>query len=79
MKKYLIPILAMPILLVGCATPRVEVVDSKYPANLLVPCQELQELRGNTLGDLYKYTTNLITLYNECAIRHDSLVQAVEK
>lgn len=65
--------------LVGCTTPQIEVVDSKYPANLLVPCQELQELKGDTLGDLYKYTTNLISLYNECAIRHDSLVKAVEK
>lgn len=78
MKNYLV-IFTVSFLLIGCTTPRVEVVDSKYPANLLVPCEELQELKGNTLGDLYKYTTNLITLYNECAIRHDSLVQAVEK
>jgi len=75
----ILTLLAIPILLVGCATPQVEVVDSKYPANLLVPCQELRELRGDSLGDLYKYTTDLITLYNECAIRHDSLVEAVKK
>mgnify|MGYP006451952249 FL=1 len=72
-------IFTIPLFLLGCATPNVEVVDSKYPANLLVSCQELPQLKGNSLGDLYKYTTNLITLYNECAIRHDSLVKAVEK
>jgi len=68
----------LPLLLVGCtATPKVP--DYKFPANLLVPCEELPPLNGNTLGDLYEYTVEIATLYNTCAVRHDALSKAVKK
>lgn len=76
----ILTVLFMSTLLIGCASvdiPRVP--DYQIPANLIVKCEELPEMRGDTLGDLYKYTIEIITLYNVCATRHDSLAKAVTK
>ena len=74
----ILAVILLPLLLVGCAvSPKVP--DYKFPANLLVPCEELPPLDGDTLGDLYEYTVEIATLYNICAVRHDALSKAVNK
>jgi len=74
----ILAVILLPLLLVGCAvSPKVP--DYKFPANLLVPCEELPPLDGDTLGDLYEYTVEIATLYNICAVRHDALSKAANK
>lgn len=65
--------------LVGCSVPGPKVPEYQFPANLTVPCEDLPPMNGNTLGDLYEYTIDIATLYNQCALRHDALSEAVKK
>jgi hypothetical protein len=78
MIKYSVLICSL-FLLGGCATSNVIPLEQKYPANLTVRCEPLPTLKGSTLGDLYKYTIAISTMYNECAVRHDALSEAVTK
>lgn len=66
-------------LLAGCSAIGPKVPDYQFPANLTVPCEDLPPLNGSTLGDLYEYTIDIATLYNQCALRHDALSEAVKK
>ena len=75
--KIVLPILLLA--LVGCATNTPKVPDYQFPANLTTPCDPLPRLTGNTLGDLYEYTIDIATLYNQCAYKHDALSEAVKK
>lgn len=75
----LITLLAALLVLTGCATSMPKVPDYQFPANLTAPCEELPHLRAGSLGDLYKYTIEIATLYNQCAVRHDALSEAVKK
>ena len=75
-------------LLVGCTQlpPAQEPsTQQEFPEAQLVRCDQIpvpdNEETGYanvTLGDLIKYSTGLQTQYNECAIRHDSLVNLIE-
>jgi hypothetical protein len=51
--------------------------------NLLTLCPDLKQLSdGNgivKLGDLVEYNSDLLYQYNDCAIIHDKLVEAVRK
>jgi uncharacterized lipoprotein YmbA len=78
-KSILITAVLFPFFLVGCASTHPTVPTYQVPANLTAPCEELPRMRGDTLGDLYKYTVEVVTLYNQCAMRHDALSQAVKK
>jgi hypothetical protein len=69
----------LSLLLVGCASNTPKVPDYQFPANLTTPCEPLPQLKNGSLGDLYKYTIEIATLYNQCAIRHDALSEAVKK
>ena len=77
MKSFLIALLSLSI--VGCASTEANLPTYQIPANLIAPCQELPRLRAGSLADLYKYTIEIATLYNQCAIRHDALSEAVKK
>jgi uncharacterized lipoprotein YmbA len=77
--KSLILVAALSIVLVGCAAPTPKIPNYQLPANLTTPCEELPPLQNGSLGDLYKYTVEIATLYNQCAIKHDALSQAVKK
>lgn len=77
--KSLTLVLAITFVLAGCATSATKVPDYQFPANLTTPCEELRPLRDGSLGDLYKYTIEIATLYNQCAIKHDALSEAVKK
>jgi len=72
-------IIALSVLLTGCSTIGPKVPEYQFPANLTVPCEDLPPMNGNTLGDLYEYTIEIATLYNQCALRHDALSEAVKK
>jgi uncharacterized lipoprotein YmbA len=66
-------------LLAGCASSTPKVPDYQFPANLTTPCDKLPHIRAGSLADLYKYTIEIATLYNQCAMRHDALSEAVKK
>lgn len=70
-------------MLSGCSTFSQAVPNKTVPtipANLTTPCDSLDVLGDNsTMGDLVKYTVDLMAKYNECAMRHDNLVKATEK
>lgn len=60
--------------------------EIQIPADLLVRCPDLQELRasqeerGVTLGDLYKKSTDeLLAQYIRCAAKDDKLIEAAER
>lgn len=65
----------------ACITlPKQPVPDQPalHPANLLVRCDSLPTIGTKAnLGDVVKYTTDLMKRYNECAIRHDGLIDSV--
>lgn len=84
--KYIVCIAAI-FALSGCdtikkmKTPEVKNEQEQYPANLIIRCPDIpifyQEIVN--MGDLVKYTTNLMDQYNDCAIKHDSLIKIIEK
>lgn len=86
--KYIACVLAV-FALSGCDTvsklikPDVPPKDAQeqYPANLIIRCPDIPILFQETvnMGDLVKYTTNLMDQYNDCAIKHDSLIKIIEK
>lgn len=70
-------LIVLTTLLVGCQTipSRSEV---PVPANLLTRCEGIPNIKDKAnMGDLMKYSVELMRQYNECAIRHDGLVEAV--
>lgn len=75
----LLIIASLSLFVVGCAAPTPKIPDYQIPANLITPCEELPHIRAGSLADLYKYTIEIATLYNQCAIRHDALSEAVKK
>lgn len=86
MNKYIICIAAI-FTLSGCDTikkltaPAVEQQQEQYPANLIIRCPDIPILFKEivNMGDLVTYTTSLMDQYNDCAIKHDSLVKIIEK
>ena len=72
----------MMLLLTGCTTapsvaPQI-LTHPPPPANLTVKCDPISALNvKSTLGDLVKYTIELMTQYNECALRNDSLIDSL--
>lgn len=86
--KYIACVLAV-FALTGCDTitkltkPDMSTKDTQeqYPANLIIRCPDIPILFQETvnMGDLVKYTTNLMDQYNDCAIKHDSLIKIIEK
>jgi hypothetical protein len=72
-------LIVLTTLLVGCQTipPKAEV---PVPANLLTKCERIPNIKDKAnMGDLMTYSVDLMRQYNECAIRHDGLVEAVTK
>lgn len=55
--------------------------EKLFPANLTVRCQKLPSIttKSVNMGDLLEYTTDLMGQYTECAIRHDGLMDIIEK
>lgn len=79
MKSLLIVLSA--IVLSGCdILPRKPDSYVPVPANLLTRCERIPNIKDRAnMGDLMTYSVELMKQYNECAVRHDSLVEAVTK
>jgi hypothetical protein len=67
----------------GCATTIVEkeFVFETLPPQLLQKCEEIAKVQPKemNLGDLVKYTTNLMGVYNDCAVRMDTVIKSSGK
>ena len=79
MKTILIVLTA--VILSGCVSlTKQPPPDVPIPANLLTRCELIPNIKDKAnMGDLMTYSVDLMRQYNECAIRHDSLVEAVTK
>lgn len=70
--------------LTGCDTlikGNTDKKENQFPANLTVKCPKIPSITSKivNMGDLLEYTTDLMGQYNECAMRHDGLIDIVEK
>ena len=53
---------------------------AKLPENLATRCDAIDSITNDSnMGDLIKYTTDLMVQYNECAIRHDKLIETIKE
>ncbi len=67
----------MLILLAGCSqSPQPRLT---YPADLLVKCNQLAVLKPTSYDDVVDYIGYSVEKYDDCAIRHNALVDIIEK
>tara|TARA_B100001093_G_scaffold520419_1_gene615662 strand:+ start:5666 stop:5959 length:294 start_codon:yes stop_codon:yes gene_type:complete len=53
---------------------------AKVPQNLATRCDAIDSIsQESNMGDLIRYTTDLMVQYNECAIRHDKLIETIKE
>jgi len=64
-------------LLMGCASPTV--TQSRPSEDLLVACPKLEQLPFENMGDAVNTVLAYIGKYNECAKRHNALVEYERK
>jgi hypothetical protein len=82
MMKILLASALIALGLAGCGSmtkilPKQEIPPP--PANLVVRCPGIPLIQNDAnMGDLVKYTTELMEQYNECAMKHDDLTRATE-
>jgi hypothetical protein len=55
----------------------VQFVKPTVPANLKQECPELDELKGDTLGDLTEFTVKVIGHYADCKSKQAGLAKVV--
>lgn len=76
-------ILSVLFLLQGCnliTPPPDNIIRPAVPSDLLVRCKFIPELEEPaTMGSLYRYKDDIMADYQECALRHDGLIEAVNK
>ena len=65
------------LMLTGCSLLSVQEKVNPIQANLLEKCPELSKHEGTTGKDVLYTLTNWATEYNECAARHNQLVDVV--
>lgn len=63
-------------MLMGCQQSTVS--SPKIPANLLVPCADLQELESGQGSDLMLWSVDTVIQYNQCQTKHGAIVKALE-
>ena len=66
------------LILTGCSLLSVQEKVNPIQANLLETCPELSKHEGTTGKDVLYTLTNWATEYNECAARHNQLVDVVK-
>ena len=66
-------------MLTGCSSLNVQEQVKPTQANLLKKCQELSKHEGTTGKMVLLTLTNWASEYNECAARHNSLVDVVNQ
>ena len=66
--------------LCGCSTPPVVVKQSIVPpAETMIKAEPVQPFTGKKVGDLVESYLNLITQYRKLSIRHNDLVDWINK
>ena len=65
------------LIMTGCSWLNVQEKVNPIQANLLEKCPELSKHEGTTGKDVLYTLTNWATEYNECAARHNQLVDVV--
>lgn len=65
------------LIMTGCSLWNVQEPVKPIQANLLEKCPELSKHEGTTGKDVLYTLTNWATEYNECAARHNQLVDVV--
>ncbi|ELX9607066.1 hypothetical protein N0P26_000111 [Acinetobacter baumannii] len=48
------------------------------PANLIQPCQNLNEIESTTGKGLMIWSVDTVAKYNDCKARHGAIVKALE-
>lgn len=81
--KYTMLLIAV-LTLTGCDTLIKDSTDKQeklFPANLTARCPKIPNItvKPVNMGNLMEYTTDLMGQYNECALRHDGLIDIIEK
>jgi hypothetical protein len=69
-------LLLLALLISGCTT--VVKPETKINASLLQPCPKLEKLEGTNGKIIIKWALETVNTYNECKLKHDSLVEAVK-
>ena len=60
-------------MLMGChSSTRLSKVE--VPANLMQPCQQLQEVRGTTGKHFMLWGVDTVAKYNDCAAQNDAWI-----
>ncbi|QAY02013.1 hypothetical protein VpaJT1_85 [Vibrio phage VpaJT_1] len=59
----------------SCTT--VQTQNEAVQEGLLVRCEPLAELRGGAGSDAYVWALGAVAQYNDCATRHNGLVEVV--
>lgn len=58
----------------GCASSRVQLIQQTAPNDLVQPCPPITMIEDiKSLGALLEFTTDLISQYGECRLRHEGL------
>ena len=68
-------------LLAGCSsltTISDKSIKPTEPASLVQECPKVPEFEGRTMGDLLKYTNDLVGLYDDCADSKKKLVESTK-
>ena len=61
-------------MLMGCQnSTRLSKVE--VPANLMQPCQQLQEVQGTTGKDFMLWGVDTVAKYNDCAAQNDAWIK----
>ena len=72
-------IVSVVLMITACTPQTIESVRLTPPANALTECDEIQTLVDSEMGELYSAYFFLLEDYEECFIRHGSLVEWVKK
>jgi hypothetical protein len=74
-----LPLLLMLVVLAltACATSTTTYVKPEVPANLTQPCPDLPDIPDRSERSVAEWIVQTITLYYQCAAKHESLVDAV--
>lgn len=73
-----LPILFLPLFLMGCASKPVPVTMKfpEAPAQFMEPCPELKKLNSEVkLSDVAKTVVDNYTLYHECSIKSQAWIE----
>jgi uncharacterized protein YcfL len=76
--KYIVLLLALSLVLVGCATPvPIAAKFPQVPVLITEKCPQLNSIEGNTttLSAITKTVTVNYTTYYECAVKIDSWIE----